>query len=87
MELVYVLGIASRNQSPMPFMNPTLSALTRSFTIRPSRCATAILNTVLRTRRHECAKTIKVSFDLHDGKAIRKMARICLKNVLSKFGL
>lgn len=61
--------------------------LTKSLTILPSSLATAILNTVLKTRKNECSTTMRLSLDLHEGKAMRnKMARSCLKNDASMLG-
>lgn len=53
MEFVYILGIASANHRARPVKNPLPSALTKSLTMRPSRRATAMLNTVRRTRNVE----------------------------------
>lgn len=71
MAFVYVLGIARRNHSPSPLRNPLPLALTKSRTILPSKRATAILRTVLNTKKKEWVITIRVSFDLNLGKATR----------------
>jgi hypothetical protein len=62
--------------------------LTKSLTILPSSLATPILKTVLSTRKNECSTTIRLSLDLHEGKAMRKMiARNCFTNEASILGL
>ena len=86
-ELVYVLGIASRNQRPMPFAKPFPSALTKSRTIRPSRRATPMLRTVRRTKKNECMTRIMASLECHDGKTILRMGSNCRRKVLSRLAL
>lgn len=87
MEFVYVLGMASKNHRPMPFMKPFPSALTKSRTIRPSRRATPTLSTVRRTRKKEWEVRMSASLERHDGKAILRIANSWRKNVLSRLGL
>jgi hypothetical protein len=61
--------------------------LTRSLAILPSSLATPTLRTVLNTRKNECSTTIKLSFDLHEGNAMRKrIARNCFTNAASMLG-
>ena len=87
MEFVYVLGIASKNQRPIPLRKPLPSALTRSRTMRPSRRATPTLSTVRRTRKNECDTSMRASFECHEGNAMRRMASNCRRKVLSRLGL
>src|SRR5258705_10233613 len=83
-----VLGMASRNHRPRPFINPFPSALTISLTIKPSSLATLILNTVLRMRKQECRMTSPDSVERHDGIVTRKrIERSCERNAPSMFGL
>jgi hypothetical protein len=53
----------------------------------PSSLATAMLNTVRRTRKNECVRTISVSFEHKCGNAMRnRIARNCFRNAASMFG-
>jgi hypothetical protein len=46
-----------------------------------------MLKTVLSTRKNECSTMIMLSFDLHDGNAMRKkIARNCLTKEASTLG-
>jgi len=86
-ELVNVLGIASKNHSAKPFKKPFPSALTISLTIIPSNLATIILSTVRKTRNAECKATIPASDPRHEGIATRnKMARNCDTKARSMLG-
>ena len=86
-ELVYVLGMASKNHKPIPFAKPLPSALTKSRTMRPSSRATPMLKTVRRTRKNECMIRIKASLECHEGKAILRIGKSCRRKVLSRLAL
>ena len=86
-EFVYVLGIANANHHPNPLRNPGPFPLTKSRTILPSSFATPTLRTVRRIRKKEWSSTIKVSFEVKDGKAILRIAMRWRKNTRSTFGL
>ena len=84
---VYVLGMASKNHNPRPFRKPLPSALTMFFTSQPSKRATPTLRTVLDTRKKECRMRMKISFECHDGKAMRRMAISWRRKPLFRPGL
>ena len=79
--------MAQMNHQPSPRRNPRPFPLTRSRTMRPSRCATPTLSRVRMTRKKECRSTMRDSREVRDGKAMLRMARSCLRKTRSTFGL